>query len=80
MQLQVTQKGKAKKGYLWAYVSATGSERDIVVYDCLRGRGENMSGRCWPADRRLWWWTVMSVTARYSVTAKKLIPGAIGYP
>lgn len=32
-------KGKAQKGYLWAYVSAAGSEREIVVYDCQPGRG-----------------------------------------
>lgn len=29
-----TQTGKAKNGYLWAYVSAAGSERNLVVYDC----------------------------------------------
>lgn len=39
LQILDTQKGKAKKGYLWAYVSAAGSARDIVVYDCRPGRG-----------------------------------------
>ncbi|HBE5680230.1 TPA: IS66 family transposase [Escherichia coli] len=39
LQILDTQKGKAKKGYLWAYVSAAGSVRDIVVYDCRSGRG-----------------------------------------
>lgn len=33
-----TQKGKAKKGYLWAYVSAAGSAREVVIYDCCLGR------------------------------------------
>lgn len=31
-------KGKAQKGYLWAYVSAAGAEREVVVYDCQPGR------------------------------------------
>ncbi|EMV2260440.1 IS66 family transposase, partial [Escherichia coli] len=39
LQILDTQKGKAKKGWLWAYVSAAGSVRDIVVYDCRPGRG-----------------------------------------
>lgn len=39
LQILDTQKGKAKKGWLWAYVSAAGSARDIVVYDCRPGRG-----------------------------------------
>ncbi len=38
LQVLDTQKGKAKNGYLWAYVSAAGSERDVVVYDCRPGR------------------------------------------
>lgn len=38
LQVLDTQKGKAKNGYLWAYVSAAGSERDLVVYDCRPGR------------------------------------------
>ncbi|WP_414648287.1 IS66 family transposase [Cedecea sp.] len=32
------EKGKSQKGYLWAYTSAAGSERNIVVYDCQPGR------------------------------------------
>lgn len=39
LQILDTQKGKAKKGWLWAYVSAAGSARDIVVYDSRPGRG-----------------------------------------
>ncbi|EGL9416642.1 IS66 family transposase [Salmonella enterica] len=39
LQILDTQKGKAKKGYLWAYVSTAGSNRDIVVYDCRPRRG-----------------------------------------
>lgn len=39
LQILDTQKGKAKKGYLWTDVSAAGSGRDIVVYDCRPGRG-----------------------------------------
>lgn len=39
LQILDTRKGKAKKGWLWAYVSAAGSARDIVVYDCRPGRG-----------------------------------------
>ena len=31
-------KGKTQKGYLWAYVSATGSACNIVLYDCQPGR------------------------------------------
>lgn len=38
LQVLDTQKGKAKNVYLWAYVSAAGSERDLVVYDCRPGR------------------------------------------
>lgn len=32
------QKCRAKKGYLWACVSAAGSAREVVVYDCCAGR------------------------------------------
>ncbi|OJR29028.1 hypothetical protein BK379_21430 [Escherichia coli] len=60
LQILDTQKGKAKKGNLWAYVSAAGSNRDIVVYDC------------WPGGRGFWLWTV---TALCSVTARKMISG-----
>ena len=38
LQILDTRKGKVRKGYLWAYVSAAGSARDIVVYDCHPGR------------------------------------------
>ncbi|PAZ42866.1 IS66 family transposase, partial [Escherichia coli] len=38
LQILDTRKGKVRKGYLWAYVSAAGSARDIVVYDCRPGR------------------------------------------
>ncbi|NIG87834.1 MAG: IS66 family transposase, partial [Serratia symbiotica] len=30
-------KGKSQKGYLWAYLSAAGSEQSVVVYDCQPG-------------------------------------------
>lgn len=46
LQILDTQKGKAKKGYLWAYVSAAGSARDIVVYDLPAGTW----GRICPGD------------------------------
>lgn len=32
------EKGNSQKGYLWAYVSAAGSARPVVVYDCQPGR------------------------------------------
>lgn len=34
LQVLDTRKGKAVNGYLWTYVSATGSDHDVVVYDC----------------------------------------------
>ncbi|WP_039992982.1 IS66 family transposase, partial [Serratia odorifera] len=32
------EKGHSQKGYLWAYVSAAGADRAVVVYDCQPGR------------------------------------------
>lgn len=31
-------KGKTQCGYLWAYITAQGAERSIVLYDCQPGR------------------------------------------
>lgn len=31
-------KGKTQRGYLWAYISALGADRSIVLYDCQPGR------------------------------------------
>ncbi|MFZ4215691.1 IS66 family transposase, partial [Pantoea endophytica] len=38
LQVLDTRKGKAVNGYLWTYVSAAGSDREVVVYDCRPGR------------------------------------------
>ncbi|WP_145504217.1 IS66 family transposase [Yersinia vastinensis] len=32
------EKGHSQKGYLWAYVSAAGADRAVVLYDCQPGR------------------------------------------
>ncbi|WP_155408990.1 IS66 family transposase, partial [Yersinia similis] len=31
-------KGKTQRGYLWAYITALGADRSIVLYDCQPGR------------------------------------------
>lgn len=31
-------KGKTQRGYLWAYITAQGADRSIVLYDCQPGR------------------------------------------
>ncbi|PNK82386.1 hypothetical protein CEQ31_026525 [Serratia odorifera] len=53
------EKGHSQKGYLWAYVSAAGADRAVVVYDCQPGRSGTYASRCWIAGRVRWSWTAM---------------------